>query len=136
MPTTTTARPLRPWLLAALPALALAAGVGALAARVRDDAPDAVTFTVFAAMTFGFFLALGAILLDRTERPEQNEDSIESQWAREASSRAFYDLLIALALVTFLTSVLDTGGVPLWPFVALGLADISVRLVVLQRREG
>ncbi|GHJ57642.1 hypothetical protein NOK12_01610 [Nocardioides sp. OK12] len=136
MPSTTAPHPARPWLLATAPALVLAAGVGAVAARVRDDAPAEVSFTVFAVMTFGCFLALGAVLLDRTERPEQHEDSIESQWARSASSGAFYDLVVALGVVTFLTALLDAGHVPLWPFVVLGLGDLSVRLVVLQRREG
>lgn len=137
MDTTTTARPsLKPWLIAAGPALLIALGVGALAARVRTDASDSLTFAVFAALTFPFLLALGAILLDRTEHPEQQEDSIESQWSTKASSGAFYDTVIAMALVTFVTSTLDTPGAPLWVFVLLALADFATRLVLLRRREG
>ena len=80
--------------------------------------------------------ALVAIALDRTEHPEQAEDSIESQWATRASSGAFYDTMVAMGLATFATSVLDTASLPLWLFVLLGLADMATRLVLLQRREG
>ena len=41
-----------------------------------------------------------------------------------------------MGLATFATSVLDTAAVPVWVFLVLGLADMSTRLVVLQRREG
>lgn len=133
---TTTRSPLKPWLISAGPALLLAVAVGAIAARVRTDAPDGVTFAVFAALTLPPVLALGAILLDRTPHPEQREDSIETQWATAASSGAFYDLVIAMALATFVSSVLDTDNVPVVFFVVLGLADLSVRLVILARREG
>jgi hypothetical protein len=113
-----------------------ACAVGGVAAAVRDDAPDTVTFAVFAALTLPFVAALVAIALDRTEHPERAEDSIESQWTTRASSGAFYDTIIAMGLATFATSVLDTASLPLWLFVVLGLADMSVRLVLLQRREG
>ena len=134
----TTTRPsLKPWLIAAGPALLLALGVGLLAARLRTDASDGVEFAVFAAMTFPFLLAFGAILLDRSPAgPEQQEDSIERQWTTRASSGAFFDTVIAMGLTTFATSVLDTSGAPLWIFVVLALADFSTRLAILQRREG
>ncbi|PUA79428.1 hypothetical protein [Nocardioides currus] len=135
---TTTARPsLKPWLVAAGPALLLALGVGGVAARVRADAPDGVTFAVFAALTFPFLLAFGALLLDRTvPSPEQHEDSVESQWLTRASSAAFFDTVAAMGLTLFATSVLDTDGAPLLVFVVLALADLSIRLAVLRRREG
>ena len=133
---TTTSSSRMPWLIAAIPALVLAAGVGALAARVRTDAPDAITFAVFAAMTFPFILALGVLLLDRTPHPEQQADSIESQWTTRASSGAFYDTIVAMAAASFATSVLDTDSVPVWAFILLGLVDISIRLVLLAHREG
>ena len=134
---THTARPsLKPWLIAAVPALVVALGVGALAARIRTDAPDDVTFGVFAALTFPFVLALGALLLDRTETPEHHEDSIESQLATKASSGAFFDTVIAMGLTSFATAVLDTDSAPVWIFVVLALADLSVRMMVLQRKEG
>ena len=59
--TTTTRSPIQPWLIGTVPALVLAAAVGALAARVRTDAPDGITFAVFAALTFPFVLAFGVI---------------------------------------------------------------------------
>lgn len=133
---TTTHSPVRPWLLAAGPALVLAAGAGALAARARTDAPDGVTFAVFAVMTFPFLLALGAIALDRTKHPEQEEESIERQWTTAASSGAFFDTMVAMGLATFATSLLDTGSLPAWVFIVLGLTDFTVRLVLLQRRQG
>ncbi|MDZ5660359.1 hypothetical protein SFC79_01170 [Nocardioides sp. S-58] len=142
MPTTTDAGPstgpgtTARWVIAGVAGLVAAGAVGAVAAAVRDDAPDTVTFGVFAALTLPFVAALVAILLDRTEHPEQDEDSIESQWTTRASSGAFYDTIIAMGLATFATSVLDTASLPLWLFVVLGLADMSVRLVLLQRREG
>ena len=86
--------------------------MGGVAAAVRDDAPDTVTFAVFAAMTLPFIAALVAIVLDRTEHPEQAEDSIECQWATRASSGAFYDTMVAMGLATFATSVLDTASLP------------------------
>lgn len=132
---TTTRTPLAPWLKAAVPALVAALAVGAGAAAVRTDAPDSVTFAVFAAITFPFVLALGALLLDSTEHPEQHEDSIERQWTTRASSGAFFDTVTAMGLTVFATSVLDTRGVPLWLFVVLAMADFSVRLVLLRRRE-
>lgn len=131
----TTQTPMAPWLKAAVPALVVALAVGAGAAAVRTDASDGVTFAVFAALTFPFALALGALLLDRTEHPEQHEDSIERQWTTRASSGAFFDLVTALGLTLFATSVLDTGGAPLWIFVVLGLADFTVRHSVIRRRE-
>lgn len=117
-------------------AVAVAVAVGAAAARARDDVSDLVTFTVFAAMTWPFVVALVAIVLDRTPYPERDEDSIESQWTTRASSGAFYDTVVAMALTTFATAVLDTASLPLWPFVLLGLVDMGVRLGLLQRREG
>ena len=137
MDTTTTRPSLKPWLIAAGPALVLALGIGAGAAWVRTDAPDSVTFAVFAAVSFPFLLAFGALFLDRTEAsPEQHEDSIESQWATRASSGAFYDTVSAMGLTLFATSVLDTDDIPLLVFVVLALADFSVRLAILRRREG
>lgn len=133
---TATSRPLKHWLIATGPAIAAAAAVGAAAARVRTDAPDDIAFAVFAAMTFPFILALGVVLLDRTPHPEQHEDSIESQWRTTASSGAFYDTIIAMGLATFVTSVLDSAGLPLWIFVILGLGDFAVRLTILARRDG
>lgn len=124
------------WIVAAVAGVVGACAVGGVAAAVRDDAPDTVTFAVFAAMTLPFIAALVAIALDRTDHPERDEDSIESQWSTRASSGAFYDTIVAMALATFATSVLDTASLPLWLFVLLGLADMSVRLVLLQRREG
>ncbi|CAB4912311.1 unannotated protein [freshwater metagenome] len=124
------------WTIAIAAGVLGACAVGGVAAAVRDDAPDTVTFAVFAAMTLPFVAALVAIALDRTEHPEQAEDSIESQWATRASSGAFYDTLVAMGLATFATSVLDTASLPLWLFVLLGLADMATRLVLLQRREG
>lgn len=129
---TTTTR----WVVATVAGLAGAVAVGVVAALARSDGPDAVTFTVFAAMSLPFLVALVAIALDRTPHPERDEDSIESQWATRASSGAFYDTMVALGLATFATSVLDTAAVPGWVFLALGLADMSARLVLLQRREG
>lgn len=124
------------WIIAAGVGVIGACAVGGIAAAVRDDAPDTVTFAVFAAMTLPFIAALVAIALDRTDYPERDEDSIESQWTTRASSGAFYDTIVAMGLATFATSVLDTASLPLWIFVLLGLADMSVRLVLLQRREG
>lgn len=124
------------WIIAAGVGVIGACTVGGIAAAVRDDAPDTVTFAVFAAMTLPFIAALVAIALDRTDYPERDEDSIESQWTTRASSGAFYDTIVAMGLATFATSVLDTASLPLWIFVLLGLADMSVRLVLLQRREG
>lgn len=124
------------WVMAGTAGLLAACAVGGLAAAVRDDAPDGITFAVFAAVTLPFVVALVAIALDRTEHPEQAEDSIESQWTTRASSGAFYDTIVAMGLATFATSVLDTAPLPLWLFVLLGLTDMTVRLVVLQRREG
>lgn len=132
MTTTRTTR----WTISVAVGAAVAAAVGLVAATVRDDAPDAVTFGVFAAMSLPFVVALVAIALDRTEHPEQAEDSIESQWTTRASSGAFYDTIVAMGLATFATSLLDTGSLPLWIFVLLGLADMSTRMVLLQRREG
>lgn len=132
MTTTRTTR----WTIAAAAGTAVAAVVGIVAATTRDDAPDIVTFAVFAAATLPFVVALVAIGLDRTEHPEQAEDSIESQWTTRASSGAFYDTIVAMAVTAFAASVLDWETLPLWIFVLLGLADMSARLVILQRREG
>lgn len=134
MPTNTQTS-LAPWLKAAVPALVVALAVGAGAAYVRTDAYDGLTFAVFAAVTFPFALGFGALLLDRTEHPEQHEDSIESQWTTRASSGAFFDTVTAMGLTVFATSVLDTPGAPLWIFVLLALGDFMVRLAVLRRRE-
>lgn len=128
----TTAR----WAIALGTGVVAAAAVGALAARVRTDAPDGVTFAVFATLTLPFVVALVAIVLDRTTYPERDEDSIESQWTTRASSGAFYDTMVAMGLATFATSVLDTASLPVWVFVVLGLGDMSVRMLLLQRREG
>ena len=134
----TTTRPsLKPWLIAACPALLLALGVGLVAARLRTDASDSVEFAVFAAMTFPFLLAFGAILLDRSEPdPSSRRTRSSAQWTTRASSGAFFDTVIAMGLTTFATSVLDTAGAPLWIFVVLALADFSTRMAILQRREG
>ena len=74
--------------------------------------------------------------MDKSEHPERDEDSIESQWSTRASSGAFYDTMVAMGLATFATSVLDTASLPLWLSVLLGLADMSTRLMLLQRRDG
>jgi hypothetical protein len=116
--------------------LVAAALVGGVAAWARDDASDGITFAVFALMTLPFVTALVALLLDRTPYPERAEDSIESQWTTRASSGAFYDTIVAMGLATVVTSVLDTASLPVWVFLVLGLADMSLRLVLLGRREG
>ena len=113
-----------------------ACAVGGVAALARDDAADSVTFAVFGALSLPFIAALVAIGLDRTDYPERDEASIESQWTTRASCGAFYDTMIAMGLATFATSVLDTASLPVWLFVALGLTDVTTRLVLLQRREG
>jgi hypothetical protein len=136
MNTTDSARTTTRWVVAVVAGLVGAALVGAVAAWARTDASDTVTFTVFAAMSLPFIVALVAIALDRTSYPERDEDSIESQWTTRASSGAFYDTMVAMGLATFATSVLDTAAVPVWVFLVLGLADMSTRLVVLQKREG
>lgn len=124
------------WIVAAAAGVLGACLVGVVAAAVRDDAPDTVTFAVFAVMTLPFIAALVAIGLDRTDYPERDEDSIESQWTTRASSGAFYDTIVAMGLATFATSVLDTASLPVWLFLILGLGDMTTRLVLLQRREG
>lgn len=136
MNTTDSTRTTTRWVVAVVAGLVGAALVGVVAAWARTDASDTVTFTVFAAMSLPFVVALVAIALDRTSYPERDEDSIESQWTTRASSGAFYDTMVAMGLATFATSVLDTAAVPVWVFLLLGLADMSTRLVVLQRREG
>ncbi|GAA1936735.1 hypothetical protein [Nocardioides hwasunensis] len=133
--TTAAQASLNPWLKASVPALVVALAVGAGAAAVRTDAPAGVVFAVFASLTFPFALALGAVLLDRTEHPEEHEDSIERQWTTRASSGAFFDTVVAMGLTVFATSVLDTRGAPLWLFVILALGDFAVRLAVIRRRE-
>ncbi|MCD4526448.1 hypothetical protein [Nocardioides sp. cx-173] len=124
------------WATAVGCGLGAAAAVGSLAAWARDDASDGITFAVFALLTLPFVTALAALLLDRTPRPERDEDSIESQWATRASSGAFYDTIAAMGLATVASSVLDTDSVPIWVFLVLGLLDMCARLVLLGRREG
>ena len=133
--TTTRHRSITRWVVAGLTGLAAAATVGGVAAWTRDDTSGGVTFAVFAAMTLPFFVMLVAVVLDRAPHPEQDEDSIESQWTTRASSGAFYDTMIVMGLATFVTSVFDVTSVPVWAFALLGLADMGTRLVLLQRRE-
>lgn len=59
------------WTIAIAAGVLGACAVGGVAAAVRDDAPDTVTFAVFAAMTLPFVAALVAIALDRTEHPSR-----------------------------------------------------------------
>ncbi|MEK8070037.1 hypothetical protein [Rhodococcoides navarretei] len=121
---------------AAVLGIALAAVVGVVAASVRDDGGWQVALVFAAATAPALVGAMWTLVPQRSPKmPENPEDSVEFQWLQQASSGAFFDLLIALGVATAASAILDTELVPVVAFLALAMADVAVRYLVLSRTQ-
>ena len=127
---------------AAVTGLLLAAGLGLLAGLFGDDDQFWLRTTVFAACTLGPAYGLGWLLFvpggtgpDAVPHPEEN---VEHGWWQRSASGSFLDLLVVAGLAATALAVTDLrldAVAVLTGLVVLGLADVTVRLAVLQRRE-
>jgi hypothetical protein len=122
--------------------LLVASGLGLLAGSLGEPDQFWLRAGVFAACTLGPACGLGWLLFvpgttgpDAVARPEEN---VEQLWWQRSAAGAFLDLLVVAGLVLTALAVtdlrLDAVGI-LTGLVVLGLADVTVRMAVLQRRE-
>ncbi|MEX5717906.1 hypothetical protein [Geodermatophilus maliterrae] len=120
----------------------VAAGLGLLAGVLGDDDQFWLRTTVFAACTLGPAYGLGWLLFvsgsagpDAVLHPEEN---VEHGWWQRSASGSFLDLLVVLGLAATALAVtglrLDAGSV-LAALIVVALADVTVRMAVLSRRE-
>lgn len=116
--------------------IALAAGVGIVAASVREDGGWQVGLVFAAAVAPALVGAMWTLVPQRSPKmPENPEDSVEFQWLQHASSGAFFDLMIALGLASAASAILDTELVPVVAFLVLAMADVAVRYLVVSRTQ-
>ncbi len=131
-----------PWRvrLAVVAATALVVGLVALvAAWARPDDPWAAAL-VFGACALGPVAGLAWLVLahPHVHRPNPHDDEgVEARWAEQAASGTCTDLLVAAGLALTVVSVVD-ADLPAQPvlvaLVVLGLADLTLRQVLLSRR--
>lgn len=129
-------RPTYRWTLIVLAGLVGAVGVGGLAAWAQSD-HRLLSFVVFAAMTAPIAGCAAWLLLRRPgpDEPADLQDSVEEDWSRRAGYGAFIDLVVILGLATAAEAILEGTRIPLVAFVVLALGDLTVRYLVLSRRE-
>jgi hypothetical protein len=128
-------------LAAVLPGLAVATGIGLLAGSFGAD-QFALRAVVFGACSFGPAYGLGWLifLADRTgpDPVARPEETVEHQWWHRSASGSFLDLITAAGLggaALSITGLQVDAGLVLAALVALGFADVAVRLAVLRRRD-
>ncbi|RKT78799.1 hypothetical protein DFJ68_2252 [Terracoccus luteus] len=132
-----------PWRvrLAVAGATFLVVGLVALvAAWARPGDPWAAAL-VFGACAVGPVAGLAWLVLahPHVHRPNPHDDeSVEARWAEQAASGTCIDLLVAAGLALTVVSVVD-ADLPAQPvlvaLVVLGLADLTLRHVLVSRRE-
>jgi hypothetical protein len=122
--------------------LVVAAALGLLAGLLGDDDQFWLRTAVFTACTLGPACGLGWLLFvagsagpDAVAHPEE---TVEHLWWQRSAAAAFLDLLVVAGLALTALSVtalrVDATTV-LTGLVLLGLADVTVRMAVLGRRE-
>jgi hypothetical protein len=122
--------------------LLVASALGLLAGALGEPGQFWLRAGVFAACTLGPACGLGWLLFvagrtgpDAVARPEE---TVEQLWWQRSAAAAFLDLLVVAGLVLTALAVTDLrldAAAVLTGLVVLGLADVTVRLAVLQRRE-
>jgi dipeptide/tripeptide permease len=132
-----------PWRvrLAVAGATFLVVGLVALvAAWARPGDPWAAAL-VFGACAVGPVAGLAWLVLahPHVHRPNPHDDEgVEARWAEQAASGTCIDLLVAAGLALTVVSVVD-ADLPAQPvlvaLVVLGLADLTLRHVLVSRRE-
>jgi hypothetical protein len=122
--------------------LLVASALGLLAGALGEPGQFWLRAGVFAACTLGPACGLGWLLFvagrtgpDAVARPEE---TVAQLWWQRSAAAAFLDLLVVAGLVLTALAVTDLrldAVAVLTGLVVLGLADVTVRLAVLQRRE-
>lgn len=97
-------------------------------------------FAVFTSATFPALAGLSWVLIvrpiDPGAQPDPHaEESIEAAWAKQAGNGAFLDLLVVLGVATTVTSVLGRESLPSVVFLAIGMADFLLRMLILKWRQ-
>ena len=129
--------PLR-WPVVIIGGLLLATGSGLLAAWAQTGGWDTLRFVVFGLCLVAPYVGLLTILTappDSERLPEHHEESVENAWLQKALASTTLDLFIVLGVLTAVTSILgfDEPGTGL--VLVFLMADVTVRYVVLSRRE-
>ena len=121
---------------AAVTALVVAAALGLLAGAFGDDGQFWLRAAVFAACTLGPAWGLGWLLfvsgsagVESVARPEE---TVEQQWWHRSASASFLDVLVVAGVGTTALAVTDLEVVAL---LVVALADLTVRMAVLRRRD-
>jgi hypothetical protein len=127
---------------AAVTALVVAAGLGLLAGVFGDDGQFWLRAGVFAACTIGPAWGLGWLLFvsgaDGTEPVARPEETIEHQWWHRSASASFLDVVVVAGVGTTALAVTDlevAATTALTALLVVALADITVRMAVLRRRD-
>ncbi|WP_369139188.1 hypothetical protein [Modestobacter versicolor] len=127
-------------LAAAVTALVLAAGVGALAGSADPDR-FWLRAAVFAACTLGPAYGVGwLVFLSAHTGPQpvaRVEDTVEHDWWQRSASGSFLDLVTVAGLGAAVLAVADldvTASTVLAGLLVFAFADVAVRWTVLRRR--
>jgi hypothetical protein len=123
-------------------ALVVSAALGLLAGAFGDDGQFWLRAAVFAACTLGPAWGLGWLLFvsgsDGTEPVTRPEDTVEHQWWHRSASASFLDVVVVAGVGTTALAVTDlevAATTALTALLVLALADLTVRMAVLRRRD-
>jgi hypothetical protein len=126
---------------AAVSALVLAAGIGLLAGAFGSD-QFVLRAVVFGACTLGPAYGLAwLVLLGSGSGPAavgRPEETIEHVWWQRSAAGSFLDLIVLAgvgSVALAVTGVRMDAGTILAALLVSGLADVTVRLSVLRRRD-
>ena len=127
---------------AVVTALVVAGTLGLLAGTFGDDGQFWLRAGVFAACTLGPAWGLGWLLFvsggDGTEPVARPEETVEHQWWHRSASASFLDVLVVASIGTTALAVTDlevAATTALTALLVVALADITVRMAVLRRRD-
>ena len=127
---------------AGVTALVVAGALGLLAGAFGDDGQFWLRAGVFTACTLGPAWGLGWLLFvsgsDGTESVARPEDSVEQQWWHRSASASFLDVVVVVSIGTTALAVTDlevAASTALTALLVVALADVTVRMAVLRRRD-
>lgn len=133
-----------PWPIAIGSGAAAAALIAAVAWALNPGQGALLAAVLFATTVPITTAGAWALVVDRATlrgavaRPD---DSVETAWLNQASSSAFFDLIMVGGLAAGAVSLIPgLASIPAWQALIgvtlIGMADFGVRLLVLSRRAG
>ncbi len=126
------------WPVIVVGGLLLATGSGLLAAWAQTGGWDTLRFVVFGVCLVAPFMSLFYVITappDSERLPEHHEDSVENEWLQKALAGTALDLFIVLGVLTAVTSIFGFDEPGTAVVLIFLMADVSVRYLVLSRKE-